>query len=312
MDIKFVNWAESMLDDFVDLGICYQDNSVAVTPIQLRKNMVEGWGSDLTKLFNLVRKIAIARRTEDMKPRADLQGIAESFINNKRIPGIMRPDGILVGDQLKILELNVESAVGGIWEIDFLVNRIKNNPLLNIPSTSYFPSPKDAFLKYINELAAICEDECKQLNLAFVGFSDYDRYNKDICYNLCNWITEHTKFTATYTTPEILYVKDGYITDGLRNYDVVYRYGALIYPSDRVADMVKLVQRCCGTKSILVNDPVDIYIDHKGILALLSQLAEEINPLVQEYIDLIKAYIPWTRFLHCVSVIPSEANACNT
>ncbi len=298
MDELFEKWAKSLIMDFSDIGILYQKETLAVSPLHLSKQMTDEWATDLPKLFNLARKVALNYRHSDMKPRADLQEIAELFIDSARLPGIMRPDCILVGKQLKILELNVESSLGGIWEIDFMLERIKQNPLLEVPAGAYFPNPKDAFLKFINELTVITSPtDREQLNLAIVGFSDYDRYNEDVCKDMCEWITLNTAFNATYTRPELMHVKDSYMTDGLKLYDVIYKFGAFVYPPTQVVEMVKMIKRSHGTKTIVLNDPTDIFIEHKGALALLSRLADTNDSLVKEDVDLINKYIPWSRFL---------------
>jgi len=303
-NIDFDSWGEELIADFIDLGICYQDESIAITPITFDSKVVDNWKRDLPKLYELALKVALQNRNGKTKPRQDLQDTAESFLGVQKVPGIIRPDTILVGEHLKILELNVESSLGGIWEVNFIIEHIKRNPSLKLSPNAYFPSPKEAFLQYIEDFKKQARLKGKRdLKLAMVGFSDFDRYDQDICQDMCQWITKETSFEAIYTRPELMHIRNNYMTDGSKLFDVIYKYGAFIYPPTKVAPMINMINQARKTKTIIINDPVDIFIEHKGILALLSEKDKEEENINKAELALIEKYIPWTRFLTKDSVV---------
>lgn len=291
-------WHKNVINDFSDLGICYFQDSIPLNPLSLSSNQINKLSVDLPKIAKLCRRVALEQfDTAIENVRSDYSDAIKIYKDSFRLPIIMRPDGILIDGQLKLLEINIDSGIGGIWEMDFLQKRVESNPLLNEKEKSSFPNPKTAFLTFLDEIRQTIH--CKGTpNLALVGYPDYNQFYKDQGEDLCESITENTDFNAYFKVPELLRKNGDYITDGVREYHVLYRDGALIHSATKVSPMLKLTKEAFQTKSIFLSDPIDLLVEHKGILAILHNLEyTNLLNITEEEFDLIESYVPWTHFV---------------
>lgn len=303
------NWHKRLLLDFSDLGICYSADSIAVNPLELSTHLIAKLSVDLPNLGKLIRKTVLDNfDCTILNVRSDYADVLKLYKDKSRFPIIMRPDGILINNQYKVIEINIDSGIGGIWEMDFLQERFRSNPLLTTRSNFSLPNPKTTFLEFLNEIRRDININGKP-NLALVGYSDFNQFYKDQGTDLCEAITNNTDFNAYFHVPELLRAEDDYITDGVRNYHVIYRDGALIHSTAKVAPMLKLTKDACKTKTIFLSDPIDLLIEHKGILATLWETkSNNNNNFTEEELNLIKSYIPWTHFISNKKVLYEKVN----
>jgi hypothetical protein len=295
---EFEGWYDELIGDLTEVGALYQEKYIAVSPLPLERSMVEGWSRDLPRLLEVARRYAVARRRGACRPRYDLEELTELYLDAPRQPGINRPDGILIDGQLKLLEMNIDSSIGGIWEVDFLQKLLAKNPRLRLGPSAHFPTPKEAFLDYLKDLQArVAETTDGPLNLAIVSVPELDRFYQDVCQDLCTWVTEETGLNAHFfISPQMLRAEE-YVTEGLRPYHIVYRHASLAAPPQIAAPMVRLLTDARRTKSVVVSDLIDVYIEQKGILALLSAEADDGGQLDEEEAELVRRYVPWTRYV---------------
>lgn len=295
-------WHIDLLENLSDLGVCYHHDAMAINALTVPSALIKKLKSDLPKIAEIARKIVLSKYEESLrKVRLDYADIINSYQKNQRLPIIMRPDGIIVDGQLKIIEMNIDSAIGGVWEVDFIQNHLKCNPLLKDNSnTTFISSPKEAFIKFLNDFYQTLNTNTT-LNLALVGYADFNQFYLDQAQDICQWIIESTPFKAYYHTSESLRSNGEYITDGIHSFDVIYRDGALVHSHKKTIPMLALIKQAKQTKTIVLSDPIDLLIEHKGIIADMYGLINNhgaLDILSQAEIELITAYMPWTTYIH--------------
>ena len=298
MQKNIIEWHNNMSDQFYELGFCYEEGSIPINPLVLSSTIMASIAMDLPKLAEVARKLAIAKYNngDNQLIRDDYIEVISSYLNKERYPVIMRADGILVGDQLKLLELNIDSGVGGIWEVDFLQNFFSKNPKLVNVHDHRLINPKYIFLKLIKEVASLCVCDEQEINLAFVGNIDFDQYYKDQAHDICEWITSEIGVKAYFCFPENLRVESNYISDGNKSYHLIYRDSSLIHKKSKVAAMINLLKLAAETRSIVLSDPVDLLIEQKDILRFLHKESSKNDSLLNnDEKILVNKYVPATK-----------------
>ena len=295
--VKFENWFRDLASDLLDVGLLYEEERIPISPLILEHKLVNTWSRELPLLLDVARQVAVTQNGGFAPPRYDQEEVGRLYLDAPRRPGIMRPDGILVDGELKLLEMNVDSAIGGIWEVGFLQERISKNPRLELPDKAHFPVPKEALRDFIAELVRqIRTDDGGPINVALVLHSNSNRFYLDISQEMCDWISAETPVQAYSMTPQVLRAED-YVTDGQRPYHIVYRLGTLMAEPNTSAPMIRLLRDARHTRSIMLADPLDVFVEHKGTLALLSEALSEEGALNADHAELVQRYVPWTRFI---------------
>lgn len=297
MTLAFEEWHSTFLAELSDIGALYHDDSVAVNPYEISSEMIKQFETDLPKLALLARKVALKYFHENPSyAREDYRSIIALYENKPRWPSIWRPDGMIVKGQLKLFELNIDSGIGGIWEVDLLQSYLKNNPLLAKYDEKKFLSPRNGFLDFLKDVAQTINIGSAP-HLALIGYADYEQLYLDQCHDMCKWITQQTPFKAFYLTAEMLRKKGSYMTDGVRDYHVIYRDGSLVHPVHKTKPVLEMIGMAKETNTVVLSDPVDLAIEQKGILPLFFKAQKENNFLEDEEIKLIDSYIPWTHYI---------------
>jgi hypothetical protein len=291
---------ERLHSELVDLGLCYEPGQVAISPLLVGAPTVQTWSHELPALLALARRIAHDTGTgPGVAVPETHRTLARAYEGRPCRPGIMRPDGIIVGQQLKLLEMNVDSALGGLWEVEFLQSLLAQNPALRVPASTRFHSTKQAMRTFITGEVAALGDELPAtgpIDIALVGFSDFDRLYVDLTQEICKWLSADRRIRATYTTPEQLRCGE-HVTDGVRRFHLLYRFGALVHSVRRCAPMLDLLRAAATTRTLILSDPRDLMIEHKGILAQLSELADQPDALSSSDRELVHRYVPWSRIV---------------
>jgi hypothetical protein len=292
-------WHKDLLYSFSDLGICYRNDSIAINPLEITTDLVNKWTCDLPRIAQLARKVTINDWHSSLNViRGEYRQLIGLYYNKKRLPAIMRCDGILCDNQLKLIEMNIDSSIGGIWEVDFLQTKFAANPLIKNFEDCFLPNPKFAFLEMLEDIRKKFNIK-KGSNLVFVGYSDYIQFYKDQAEDICQWITEHTGFNAFFQIPELLKKEKNYITDGIRSYHLLYRDGSLVHSNMRIQPMLKIMNEAYYTDTLVLSDPIDLLIEHKGICAIFHEHLSDNSKsiLTDEEKKLIEEYIPWTSWV---------------
>ncbi|MFN7096601.1 MAG: hypothetical protein ACK4PR_03445 [Gammaproteobacteria bacterium] len=295
-------WHNQVVMDFSEIGICFREDSIALNPYKISSSLAEEITNDMIILSKIIRKAVdyyynLALATA----RIDYHEIIALYKNKKRLPPIMRPDGIFVDGQLKIIEINIDSGIGGIWEMDFLQEKYKQHPSFSSYTTKEIKSPKEAFLNFLENfrLENFAKNYCEPV-LGLIGYTDYNQFYIDQAQDICEWITKNTGFRAIYQTPEMLKKEGDYITDGNIKYDVLFRDGSLVHLPRKTSSMLNLIKETASTKTLFLSDPYDLLIEHKAILAFLYKFStsdELVSIFSKNEINFIKKYIPPTYML---------------
>jgi hypothetical protein len=305
MNQSIKEWHNQVKDDFSELGFLYQREDVSLNAYELSESIHKQWKNDLIRISQLARIVSLNYFEEALShTREDYKQLIKLYLNKSRCPIIMRPDAIVHKGNLKLIEINIDSAIGGIWECDFIQSRYKNNPLYYKSHEAQFINPKFAFLKFINKFRKRVALSGRP-NLALVGYADYNQFYIDQGRDICSWIKENTDFDAYFLTPETLRKEGEYITDGVRDYHMLYRDGALIHQNKKTDPMIRLLTEAYSTKTIVLSDPFDLIIEHKGILSLFNEVidgANTIKEISHKDIRLLKKYIPWTKIFKDTSI----------
>lgn len=291
----FKTWHRHLVGEFSERGILFDTGKLAISPITAPRHQVDRWIADYQDLVALCRRIAREYRHSESRPRDDHAALVDLFHDRPPTPPISRPDGIIVEGQMKFLELNIDSGIGGVPEISLLQSIVSRNPA-NQDASATYACPRQAWLDYMRDLQHAAEERFSTpVKLAFVGYSDFTQYNIDQCHTFAEWINEGTGIEATVVFPEEIRAGE-FATDGLTDFHIVYRYATLVAPPRRAAPMLGMLQAISGTRSMVVSDPSDLLIEQKGILALLWEAAEA-GALSERERDLVGRCVPWSRFV---------------
>ena len=132
--------------------------------------------------------------------------------------------------------------------------------------------------------------------LIYKHFPDYFVNQSEI---LAARISEGGEVLASVNFPDDLSASD-YVTDGKTEYDLIYRDGSAQYEDEKFAEMGRLLLGAVQSKTLILADPRDMAVEDKGILAVLSEKADN-GTLPDRICRLVHKYIPWTRSLASIA-----------
>ena len=295
---EHLDWYQAMRREFSDRGICYADGDLVFEPIVVDSSITAAWERDIPWLVERARDIALVSPMWQSSLRHDWRSAVDDYSRPPSLPIVMRPDGIIQKGELKIIDLNVDSGIGGVVEVERLQEHMASNPLL-VNRNIILPSPRCAYLDLVKELALLsATKKGEPVRIGLVGFNDFDRYNQDISNELCSWINELEGIDAVVVAPEMLWQVDGMMSDGIAPFDILYREGALVHTPDRIRSMIQIIRDTARTRTVMFSDPKDLLLDSKASLAFLSELLEKPASVDDiRVLDLVERYIPWTRFV---------------
>lgn len=207
-----------------------------------------------------------------------------------------RPDCILAKSTMKVLELNIDSGMGGIQEVGELTNGYLKSgldALLDCRLQNPFKSQID-FIQ--DQLAATVKK-----SVCITPLSDFSRLYLDQSDHLAAEITKRLGVPAKTVFPEAL--RNGeWLNDGLNDYGLFYRDACFLHEPIALAGMANALQVARSTRTIVLGDPLDIGVDDKGALALVSEFLDQQSPTNPEF-ESLKDLVPWTRLMDRVSIV---------
>lgn len=269
----------------------FKDELVSSAPYLVKRSDIETWATDLKVLGDVSRRLAIGKADEYYQVRSDYQEVIEVYTGEQRQPMVMRPDAIINNGQMKILELNIDSGIGGFWEVEKLQSYFMAQDSSDPDAWS---SPRRAWIQFFSDFLPADET---QITIGIVGSQYLEDSNRKKVQSCAKWLEDIPGIHVKYIQPEDLREKDGWMSDGERTFHVLYRYRSLLHSPQQVKEMTDAMLLSKSTKTIFLSDPIDLLIEQKGVLALMSTLAEcdDDQYLNSEEHALIKKYIPWTR-----------------
>ena len=289
---EFKDWFDKFQDCVFDLGACFEEGEVSLVPMVISGSTINTWEKDLTRLLRLARIVSKSTYNKEAYEVLPYSKMVEQYLDQEHMPVIARPDAILVGEQLKLVELNVDSTLGGIFELDFLAQSIRENPLISAKNL-LVESPKKGFVEFINGLFDDVESEHR--NIVFFTCSQYEISGRDVVEEFADWISEETDISAVMCFAENLWVEDGYVTDGSMLFPVAYRFGIFMDKAYDVKPMENLMVKAGSSKTRMISDPKDLLIEHKLIIVQMRDYAlDETSNCRSDDRELILRYLPWT------------------
>jgi len=297
--MEYSEW-QTYANSLLNYKLVYVNNNISAIPFRVSFSQIDKWVKDILHIINLARVISLKNRNHVLKPREDWRKVAELYLSKPRYEPIVRPDCIIKDNKLKILELNIDSALGGLFEIQKIQSLMKINPLYKNTSLNVFPAPKQAVINYFIEMNKLLGVK----NIAVLGSKNTEPWNIPKVKEFCNWINCAKNINAYYRHPEqIIFNKNSISIKGHKHtIDSIYRYRVLLHPKEQVEEFIDLLEKAYSSSVIMLSDPADLFIEHKGIIALLSEAAET-DQLSKEEKEIIKNFIPWTRFLSSPKVL---------
>ena len=284
------DWHDALLAKYSEFGFCYELEDIPVTPVLLRASFLEEMEEKLRRLMALGRAIAMQCFEGRSPIREDHRSIVELYMDAPRRPSMGRPDCILVGDTLKVLELNIDSGMGGIQEVDELVKGYRSSPLPELRPIS-IASPFEGQIRFIHEML----EEAGRKSVAIVPLADFSRLYLDQSDRLAEELGCQLGVVAKTVFPEALR-KGAFLTDGQHDYGLFYRDACYLHEPIILAGMEQALVNARGTGTVVLGDPVDIGVDDKGALALISEHLDGPAGTDSAIADL-GPLVPWTRLL---------------
>lgn len=294
---------QDLKNRFRSFGFCYQDDALPINPLILDAAAARVVEEDIINLIDAARNIAMNDRGGIESLRSDQRPIVMECLRRAEFaPVIARPDAVLVNGELKILELNIDSGIGGVQEISEIQNHIKTSQVARELEISDPLQCQIDFIKKTALSAAKRDDPPRVSIVIYKHFPDYFVNQSKI---LAERISEGGEVLASVNFPEDLSVSD-YVTDGETKYDLIYRDGSAQHEDEKFLEMGRLLLGAVQSKTLVLADPKDMAVEDKGILAVLSEKADN-GVLPERICRLVHKYVPWTR--NVASIVERETCA---
>lgn len=287
---------------FRSFGFCYQDDALPINPLIFDATAARKTEEDLRYLIGAARDIAMQDREVIDNLRADQRPIVlECLQKTEFAPVIARPDAVLVNGELKILELNIDSGVGGVQEISEIQTHIRTSQAARALEMN---DPIQCQIEFIKKTALSIAKRDGPPKVSIVIYKHFPDYFINQSEILAARISEGGEVLASVNFPEDLSVSD-YVTNGKTEYDLIYRDGSAQYEDEKFSEMGRLLLGAVQSKTLVLADPRDMAVEDKGILAVLSEKADN-GALPDRICRLVHKYIPWTRSLASIA----ESDIC--
>ena len=196
----------------------------------------------------------------------------------------MRADGLLTAKGLRLCEFNMGQGIGGPWQAAFMSHWLGVTP---DPRDGIRGQARDMVVRNGAPVVVGVLDENGPRGASWIETRD-----------LIFWLMQVPGVRAFRVAPSALRPKRGRMADRVRSYDVLYQTESVDTrcPSD---PEIVLIGRTLETSTSFASDPIDMRIDDKALMALLSaaasgQLDERLS---HAECALVNKYVPWTRLL---------------
>lgn len=297
--------AEALVDKIIascDGLFMPERENIPLRPILLTSELLQELTVTSKRLVELCEEATyLMSDGEPLKLRKDFGVASESdpLFSNKplarRLAGqIARPDFLISRGQIKFLEMNIHSAIGGLQTCSTLPQVYLNSPVarkLRKSECMYTETPLAEFSRLLNSI----RDELGCGADYTVGFFEWE-YDIDETQWLISLIRAYG-INAVHVNPDDMEIhKDGYIySNGIR-IDVglrLFSLNSLEFPDDVPHTELLMQGHKVGGTLMLPCETASLY-SNKKVLAFLSENA---RLFPQEDQKVIETYLPWTRAL---------------
>jgi hypothetical protein len=282
---------------FRSFGFCYQDDALPINPLIFDATAARRAEEDIRHLIDVAREIAMQDFEGINNLRSDQRPIVlECLKQTEFAPVIARPDAVLVNGELKILELNIDSGVGGVQEISEIQAHIKTS---QAASALEIHDPIQGQIELIRKTALSVVKHDGPPRVSIVIYKHFPEYFVNQSKILAARISEGGEVLANVNFPEELSVSE-FVTDGETEYDLIYRDGSAQYEEEKFSEMGRLLLCAVRSKTVILADPRDMAVEDKGTLAVLSEKADD-GTLPDRICKLVHKYVPWTRSVAAIA-----------
>jgi hypothetical protein len=290
-------WAADTTEHLAAMGCLHEPGRYAPTPISMPRSSYLAMSADVLELLHLARRVA--RQTGHILSwaREDQRSLVKAALDMPLLPPMARPDGIMVNGRLKLLELNLDSGLGGHFEVELLQQRLALLNRTHLGGSLEVPTVWQGLQAYIESLAALLGKDEVHLALAVdAHLTAYNRSHADIFVSHIRKHMPHVQ--ARIVASDALRLHGDRMSDGRTHFDILWRFGSLAHPVHQVQAAISALRQALRSETLVVSSPSDLGVDGKLVLGCLSQLAAEGSPLLSpKEIDLVKRLVPWTRIL---------------
>ncbi len=279
------------------MGCLHEHGRYAPTPITMPRQRYADMLADVVRLLHLARRIALQTGQVLAWARADQRELVEAGLRQPLLPPIARPDGIVVDGRLKLLELNLDSGLGGYFEVELLQQRLVRLDRADAGGTLLVPTVWQGLQQYIAALmAGLGRAEVELAVMVDPHLTAYNRSHADIF--VAHIARNMPGVRARIVAADALRPERGRMSDGKTACDILWRFGAMTHAPELVRASVEAQCMALKTETLVVSSPADLGVDGKLVLASLSELADDgsasLDPAERE---LVKRLVPWTRFV---------------
>jgi len=294
-------WAQTRRD-LATLGVFDRTGEYAVNPLVVPRRIWREISDNVPRLIQAARRVVASSPDYLRWTRDDVRALILAYADKPRRPPIARPDGIFVGETLQLLELNIDSGLGGIFETDFVQHHLRLLPALAALDDESIPTGLQSMLGVIRALReTIALEQC---DVAIVAYPDFPPRYLEQSHQLADAITREVRgATGHVVFPDALAGRGRWVSDDARSYQILWRDGATTHPEPKSRPMVRALFGACDTETVVMSDPADLGVD--GKMALAASEAEESGGvgLSEAEAALVRKHVPWTRVVGARSVV---------
>lgn len=288
-------WWQETHNGLRAIELCDKPGEFSVTPICLHRSTYQNITRDLPKILQLARRISRIGDYGKIWSREDQLHVTQAYEDTPDTPAIGRPDGIFVGNQLKLLELNLGSGVGGFFEVDYVQSRFKQLTELAGRADLQAPPASPALLQTVNDLRE--NSSIEHFHIAILAYRHFRPYHVRQAHQLAQRFHDELRACSCHVVyADELHANADWISDGTRDYHMIWQFGAPMHPPELMAPVMSMQIAARSTKTLYVANPRDMAVEGKLALAALSENTDRRFFCVSdEEQALIDAYVPWTR-----------------
>ncbi|KAA0563499.1 hypothetical protein F0342_11815 [Bacillus sp. CH30_1T] len=284
-----------------------KDINVYSIPILMSKEEHQSLSEDCLEILDLIMKIPGTLFKNDIEAYLDLLGydsgekqLLMSFHDfSSSDCWFSRADIIKSEEGFKLIEFNVDSSVGGMetGQLSRIVQELHGQRLKDY----HFLDPYEGMIKGFEELFSTLGWKKEEKTIGIIDwYPDMLEYLQDH-KNLAGILLENG-FNSVVCHQENMIKKGNNLYLGDRKIDVLYKFFLLSDAKKGISHMTDLLHPVHISDVRIINSVyTDIY-SNKGNLALLWD-TRYFETLSAEQQNLVKKYIPWTKFFTPQSTI---------
>ncbi len=283
-------------------GLLPVDQQILAHPVFLTGPQVAALETDISQLFQVIMQVPDRLFGGDV--RAMCRRLGFGPVETAAIEATWEDHLVLLGradmyeaaDGFKLLEFNVHSSTGGISNSDFL------RTLLRIPFYREFVEEEG--LTYTDTMEGVATELWRAARQRGLGgrptiavIDWHTSYAKlaDMMSWFSHRLTEYG-FDAFPCHIRQVECRDGFLYRGDRRIDILYRTFVIDDLKESPEDLQPVLEAYRNGNLLLAMTFAAELVGNKGTLALLSEATEHETLQPKEH-ELIRRYVPWTRFV---------------